>query len=136
MKVMLFTILSIFLAVSCGKDPQPQPEHVKLSADKTALEFAAEGGEQTVTVTASEKLYVVTGETWLMAKQGTKSAEQKIEVTFTATANDATAERTAKVSLVAGDEKTYIEVTQAAAEKKEEPGGKEPIVPENNGSVA
>lgn len=135
MKMMLLTILSIFLAVSCGKDPQPQPEHVNLSADKTKLEFAAAGGEQTVTVTASEKLYVVS-ETWLTAKQGTKSADHKIVVTFTAAANDKAEERSAKVSLVAGDEKVYVDVTQAAAEKEDEPGGEEPIAPENNGSVA
>ena len=136
MKMTLLTILSIFLAVSCGPDPQPQPEHVALSADKTALEFTAEGGEQTVVVATSEKLYVVTGETWLKSKQGAKGDDQKIEVTFTASANESTTARTAKVSLVAGEEKMYVEVTQAAAEKKEEPGGKEPIVPENNGSVA
>ena len=135
MKVMLFTILSIFLAVSCGKDPQPQPEHVKLSADKTALEFAAEGGEQTVTVTASEKLYIVS-DMWLTAKQGTKSEDHKILVTFTASANDKAEERVVKVSLVAGDEKVYVDVTQAAAEKKDEPGGDDPILPDNNGSVA
>ena len=136
MKTMLLTILSILLAVSCGPEPQPQPEHVSLSADKTTLEFTAEGGEQTVVVTTSEKLYIVTGETWLKAKQGTKSADHKIEVTFTATANEATAERTARVSLVAGEEKTYLDVTQAAAEKKDEPGGEDPIVPDNNGNVA
>lgn len=132
---MLFTILSIFLAVSCGKDPQPQSEHVKLSADKTALEFAAEGGEQTVTVTASEKLYIVS-DMWLTAKQGTKSEDHKILVTFTASANDKAEERVVKVSLVAGDEKVYVDVTQAAAEKKDEPGGDDPILPDDNGSVA
>lgn len=136
MKMTLLTILSIFLAVSCGPDPQPQPEHVALSADKTALEFTADGGEQTVVVATSEKLYVVTGENWLKFKQGTKDDDQKIVVTFTATENESTTVRTAKVSLVAGEEKVYVDVTQAAAEKKEEPGGKEPIVPENNGSVA
>ena len=126
----LLTILSIFLAVSCGKDPQPQPEHVALSADKTALEFTAEGGEQTVVVATSEKLYVVTGETWLKSKQGTKSDDQKIEVTFTATANESTTVRTAKVSLVAGEEKVYVDVTQAAAEKNKEPDGSEHLVPD------
>ena len=130
MKMTLLTILSIFLAVSCGKDPQPQPEHVALSADKTALEFTAEGGEQTVVVATSEKLYVVTGETWLKSKQGTKSDDQKIEVTFTATANESTTVRTTKVSLVAGEEKVYVDVTQAAAEKKEEPDGSEHLVPD------
>ena len=108
---------------------------MKLSADKTTLEFAAEGGEQTLTVTASEKLYVV-ADTWLTAKQGTKSADHKIVVTFTAAANDKAAERAVKVSLVAGDEKVYVDVTQAAAEKKDEPGGDDPILPDNNGSVA
>lgn len=136
MKSMLYALLFCLLAVSCGPEPQPQPDHVGLSADKTALEFVAEGGEQTVMVTASEKLYIVTGESWLKAKQGTKSQDQKVEVTFTATANEASQERSVRVSLVAGDEKVYIDVTQAAAEKKEEPGGTEPIVPDNNGSVA
>lgn len=135
MKVMLLTILSIFLAVSCGPETQPEPTKVNLSADKTALEFAAEGGEQTITVTASEKLYIV-ADTWLTAKQGEKSAENKTVVTFTAEANDKAAERAAKVSLVAGDEKIYVDVTQAAAEKKDEPGGEDPIAPDNNGSAA
>ena len=108
---------------------------MKLSADKTTLEFTAEGGEQTLTVTASEKLYVV-ADTWLTAKQGTKSEDHKIVVTFTAAANDKAAERAVKVSLVAGDEKVYVDVTQAAAEKKDEPGGDDPILPDNNGSVA
>ena len=126
---MLLTILSIVLAVSCGKDPQPQPEHVGLSADKTVLEFAAEGGEQVVMVSASEKLYVVAGENWLKAKQGEKTADQKIEVTFTAEANEKAEARTVRVSLVAGEEKIYVDVTQAAAEKSQEPGGDEPIVP-------
>ena len=71
MKPILLTFLSIFLAVSCGPETQPEQAKVKLSADKTTLEFAAEGGEQTLTVTASEKLYVV-ADTWLTAKQGTK----------------------------------------------------------------
>lgn len=130
MKMTLLTILSIFLAVSCGPDPQPQPEHVALYADKTALEFTADGGEQTVVVATSEKLYVVTGETWLKFKQGTKSDDQKIEVTFTASANESTTVRTAKVSLVAGEEKVYVDVTQAAAEKNKEPDGSEHLVPD------
>ena len=126
---MLLTILSIFLAVSCGTDPQPQPEHVSLSADKTALEFTAEGGEQVVMVSASEKLYVVASDNWLKVKQGAKTSDQKIEVTFTAAANDNAEVRTSKVFLVAGDEKIYVDVTQAAGEKNGESGGDEPIVP-------
>ena len=133
---MLYALLFCFLAASCGSEPLPQPEKVALSADKTTLEFAADGGEQTVVVTASEKLYIVTGETWLKSKQGAKSDDQKIAVTFTATANESTTARTTKVSLVAGEEKVYVDVAQAAAEKKEEPGAKDPIVPDNNGNVA
>ena len=40
-------------------------ESVKLSVDKTSLEFTAEGGEQTFTVTASEQLYLVPGDGWV-----------------------------------------------------------------------
>lgn len=134
--MMLLTILSIFLAVSCGSEPLPQPESVNLSADRTTVEFTADGGDQTIVVTASEKLYVVASENWLKAKSGTKNDEHKTVVTFTAAANEATRERSARVSLVAGEEKLYVDVKQAAAEKKEEPGGETPIVPDNNGSVA
>ena len=126
----------MFLTAGCGPEPQPEPEKVALTADKTSLEFTADGGEQTIVVTASEKLYIVTGENWLKAKQGTKSADYKTEVTFTVQANQTTQERSVRVSLVAGDEKVYVDVTQAAAEKKDEPGGEDPIVPEKKDDAA
>ena len=66
--MMLLTILSIFLAVSCGSESLPQPESVNLSADRTTVEFTADGGDQTIVVIASEKLYVVASENWLKAK--------------------------------------------------------------------
>ena len=136
MKQILYTLTALFLSVACGKVDQQEPEKVALFADKTELIFTSEGGSQSITVTTSEKLYVVVNEKWLTAKQGAKTADNKVQVTFTAAENSATQDRGVRVSLVAGEEKLYVDVKQAAAEKKEEPGGETPIVPDNNGSVA
>ena len=58
MKQILYILTALFLIASCGPD-DPQTETVRLSVDKTSLEFTAEGGDQTFTVTASEQVYIV-----------------------------------------------------------------------------
>ena len=136
MKQILYTLTALLLSLACGKVEQQEPEKVALSADKTELIFTSEGGSQSITVTTSEKLYVVVNEKWLTAKQGAKSADNKVQVTFTAAENTATQDRGVRVSLVAGEEKAYVEVVQEAAEKKEEPGGQDPIVPDKNSNAA
>ena len=67
MKTIPYILSLILLAVSCGPDAPQQQEAVKLSVDKTSLEFTADGGEQTFTVTASEQLFLVPGDGWLTA---------------------------------------------------------------------
>lgn len=136
MKQILYTLTAFFLSLACGKVDQQEPEKVALYADKTELIFTSEGGSQSITVTTSEKLYVVVNEKWLTAKQGAKTADNKVQVTFTAAENTAAQERGVRVSLVAGEEKAYVEVVQEAAEKKEEPGGQDPIVPDKNSNAA
>ena len=136
MKQILYTLTALFLSLACGKVDQQEPEKVALSADKTELIFTSEGGSQSITVTTSEKLYVVVNEKWLTAKQGAKTADNKVQVTFTAAENTATQDRGVRVSLVAGEEKAYVEVVQEAAEKKEEPGGQDPIAPDKNSNAA
>jgi endoglucanase len=101
------------------------------------LEFTAEGGDQTFTVTASEQVYIVPGENWLKFKKGAAGSDYKATVTITAEANTATEVRQTRISVVAGEEKHYVDVTQAAAEKTEPgPGPDGPIVPENDGNPA
>lgn len=128
------------MAMSCGPEGPQKTDPVKLSVDKTSLEFAAEGGEQTFTVTASEQLYLVPGDSWVSVKKGTRSADHKTVVTVTVQKNTVAAVRETRISVVAGEEKMYVEVSQEAGDPSTGGGdsgnGDGSVVPENNGNLA
>lgn len=128
------------MAISCGPEGPQKTDPVKLSVDKTSLEFAAEGGEQTFTVTASEQLYLVPGDGWVSVKKGTKSADHKTVVTVTVEKNTVAAVRETRISVVAGEEKMYVEVSQEVGDPSTGGGdsgnGDGSVVPENNGNLA
>lgn len=139
MKRILYILSALIVASSCGPDNPQQTETVKLSVDKTSLEFTAEGGSQTFTVTASEQLYLVPGDGWVSASKGSKSADHKTVVTVTVQENKATETRQTRISVVAGEEKQYVEVSQAAGAGGGDNGGQtgtEAVVPENTGNTA
>lgn len=139
MKRILYFLSALIVASSCGPDNPQQTETVKLSVDKTSLEFTAEGGSQTFTVTASEQLYLVPGDGWVSASKGSKSADHKTVVTVTVQENTATEARHTRISVVAGEEKQYVEVSQAAGAGSGDNGGQtgtEAVVPENTGNTA
>ena len=140
MKRILYILSAILMAISCGQEEPQKTDPVKLSVDKTSLEFAAEGGEQTFTVTASEQLYLVPGDGWVSVKKGTKSADHKTVVTVTVQKNTVAAVRETRISVVAGEEKMYVEVSQEAGDPSTGGGdsgnGDGSVVPENNGNLA
>ena len=142
MKQILYLLSSLFLIAGCGPDNTQTPETVSLSIDKTSLAFTAEGGEQTFNVTASETLYLVPGDNWVKIRKGTVTGNNTA-VTVTVEKNQATEERETRISVVAGDEKKYVTVTQEAAvanngggDNNGNGGGGSAIVPENNGNLA
>lgn len=141
MKQILYILTSLFLTAGCGQEDLQNAELVKLSVDKNQLEFTAEGGDQTFTVTASEQLYVVPGDNWVKASKGTKSSDNKTVVTVTAEKNPTVEARQTRISVVAGDEKHYVEVSQEAGEENTNDSGNGnsgtgAVVPENNGNLA
>ena len=140
MKRILYILSAILMAMSCGQEEPQKTDPVKLSVDKTSLEFAAEGGEQTFTVTASEQLYLVPGDGWVSVKKGTKSADHKTVVTVAVQKNTVAAVRETRISVVAGEEKMYVEVSQEAGDPSTGGGdsgnGDGSVVPENNGNLA
>lgn len=140
MKRILYILSAILMAMSCGQEEPQKTDPVKLSVDKTSLEFAAEGGEQTFTVTASEQLYLVPGDGWVSVKKGTKSADHKTVVTVTVEKNTVAAVRETRISVVAGEEKMYVEVSQEAGDPSTGGGdsgnGDGSVVPEDNGNLA
>ena len=137
MKHLLYILTSLFLLASCGPDTPSQTDTAELSVDKTSLDFTSEGGEQTFTVTASERLYLVPGDGWLTAKKASKSSDHKTAVTVTVEKKTTTQARTTRISVVAGEEKQYVEVSQEAGEPVDDGGGNnDAVVPENNGNLA
>ena len=138
MKTIPYILSLILLAVSCGPDEPQKTELVRLSVDKTSLEFTAEGGGQTFTVTASEQLYLVPGDGWVSVKKSTKDSDHKTVVTVTAQKNTVAQARETRISVVAGDEKFYVEVSQEAGEPVDDGGGSGDgaVVPGNDGNLA
>lgn len=116
MKIMIRLLLSVLWAfASCA----PESEAVALSVDKTSLTFAAEGGEQTFCVTASEVVTLMPADKWITVNKG-DAAGNKTTVTVTASENTAEAERKTRISIAAGRERKSVEITQAAG--KIDPG--------------
>ncbi|MDE6871835.1 MAG: cellulase family glycosylhydrolase [Bacteroidales bacterium] len=121
MKTIKYFILA-FSAVLVSLVPQCcTPENnagngasVPLDIDRTSLEFSAAGGEQAFAAVASERLYVVPGADWIAVSSSAAEEAGKYVVTVTAYANTVREERITRVSVVAGDEKKYVEVRQEA----------------------
>ena len=124
--------------MACTPEQKPQ-EKVSLSVSKTSLEFTDEGGEQTFEVIASETVYLVPGDKWLKAQKGAVK-DNKVTVTVTVEKNMLPEVRQTRISVVAGDEKKYVEVSQAAAPVPPGGGGGggsgSTETPVNNGNAA
>ena len=104
----------MLLAMSCGPESPEQQENVILSVDKTSLEFNADGGEKTFTVTSSGQFSVLPGEKWITATKGTKNGDKTV-VTVTASKTYALEARQTKITITSGDQKRYVEVSQKSA---------------------
>lgn len=87
---------------------------VPLDIDRVSLEFSAAGGEQTFMAVTSERLYVVPGADWMTVTANASEEAGKYIVTVSVYANTVREERNTRVSVVAGDEKKYVEVRQEA----------------------
>lgn len=114
MRRLAYIITLLFLAVGCGQDDNRQSESVKLSVDKTSLQFVAAGGEQTFTVTSSELVRVSCDENWMKVSKGIKSKDHKTLVTVSVEKNPAADVRQTSISVVAGAERVSVDVKQEA----------------------
>ena len=104
----------LLMSFGCSTEA-PQDDVVKISADKAALEFAAEGGEQTFTVTSSDPFYVMdTKLDWISAVKGAKDADNKTVVTVTVQENTMKVRRQATLYVSTGKEKASVEIVQKA----------------------
>ena len=111
----VYILAAMLLAMSCGPESPEQQENVILSVDKTSLEFNADGGEKTFTVTSSGPFSVLPGEKWITASKGAKNGDKTV-VTVTASKTYALEARQTKITITSGDQKRYVEVSQKSAQ--------------------
>ena len=112
MKYLLFILSTLLMAISCGPDEADASEHVRLTVDKPLLEFPAEGGEDTVHVRTSEMLYVVPADKWVSCERKPLGKDYAYDVIVKAEKNGAYEPRSTRISVISGEEKFYIEVSQ------------------------
>ena len=114
MKKLLYVLSALFMIASCGPDAPNGSETVKLSVDAQSLEFSADGGEKTFTVTSSGLLRVVPGDNWMTVAKGVKSQDNRTAVTVTVEKNPSSRVRQSSVDVIAGDERMSVNVRQEA----------------------
>ena len=105
MKIM--SLLVALLAVSaCGtKVEPPQLLPIELNTDKKELIFTEAGGTLEFTVAAQNNPDLSPWDDWYKVKKG-KWENSKVTVSVTAEANETSDERTSRISVVSGDQKT------------------------------
>lgn len=111
MKFIRYIVFSLLLIAGCASEVS---EKVGLAVDVRSLEFAASGGKKTIIITASEPLCLIPDGDWVTVTKGAKDKNHKTYVTVSVSANPLSQARSMKVSVVAGEETAYIDITQAA----------------------
>jgi len=126
---LLFTILILSLFVSCDKTEDPVTEDPVLTVSSDAVSFGEEGGSATISVTMNGDGWTATSsEDWCTLSVNT-SSKATDEVAISATANESTSERTAKITFVMdGSQTKTVSVTQDGQEP-------ESIYPEYGNSI-
>lgn len=120
MKIMKHILPALCMAAACTLScctPGEKPgvgDRLSLDVDAGLLEFGPDGGEQTFVATASEKLYAVPGADWVLASVSASGEAGRHVVTVNVGRNEVREERSTRISVVAGDEKKYVEVRQEA----------------------
>lgn len=113
-------MLAITAAVAC--DPVEPEVTPSLDVDKTAVSVAAEAGEATFTVTSNNDWTASADADWVKVNPNNgKASDKAVAVVVTAEDNTAETERTAIVTVKAGELSKTVTVTQAAKTVTPEP---------------
>ena len=122
----LWLLMALFLStavVSCSEDeeedPEPTPPPVEdvFEVSPLSLSFDAEGGENTIEVTTNLEWTATTDADWITFSPASSSEDETIVVT--AQENEETEDRTATISITAGEHEQEVSILQLAAEEQE-----------------
>lgn len=129
MKYLLLILSMLFVSAGCGPETAQNSDVVKLSVNGV-LAFPAEGGEQIFSASAAKPLVLQPESDWIAVETVKKTGDVST-VKVIADRNDSPSERSTRISVSAGGEPKYVEISQAAASPSV---GGEVILPE--GSLA
>ena len=125
LRSLLCGVLAIAAAVACK--PEDVVETPKLEVDKTAVSVAAEAGQATFNVTTNQDWTADADADWVSVNPSNgKASDKAVAVQVTAEDNATEAERTATVTVKAGNLSKTVKVTQAAKGTTPEPPVDEP----------
>ena len=113
MKLIRFfaVLLALALSVTACETPQPEPEKEKLlvSVSPSSLEFPAEGGTSSISVTCKGMWYARTSDSWLRVSPTSGSGNGQVTVTASTNAADA---RSGAVVIESVDDNKTVTISQ------------------------
>lgn len=112
-RLLLFMATVAMLLVSCNPLEKVDPT---LEVDKESVSLSAVGGAASFTVSSNQDWTVTVDQTWVKLNVVPSDATMQVTVNVTADDNPAYEERTAVITLTAGELTKTVSVTQAAAE--------------------
>ena len=112
-RLLLFMATVAMLLVSCNPLEKVDPI---LEVDKESVSLSAVGGAASFTVNSNQDWTVTVDQTWVKLNVVPSDATMQVTVNVTADDNPAYEERTAVITLTAGELTKTVSVTQAAAE--------------------
>lgn len=118
--MLVFFLVSVAVGCGCGKTAaqSDDAENIPLEADPQELVFESASSSTTFTVRSSSKPSVVSSVSWCKSSVGT-FAQGQCSVTVNVEENTSTEQRTAYLSVVCGQEKVKVSISQAAADSVE-----------------
>ncbi len=99
------------LLAACTYTPSSKVGEVPLSVDTGSLTFSSAGGQDKFTVETSEQLIVMPGDVWITCSKE-PDGDNKYDVTVSLQQNNSQTTRQTRITLTAGEEKKYVEITQ------------------------
>ena len=114
MKYLLLLLSMLFMSAGCGSETSQNADVVKLSVNGV-LEFSSQGGEHIFSVSAVNPVELQPESDWIVAEIVKKIGEVST-VKVIADRNDTPSERSTRISVSAGGDPKYVEISQAASE--------------------
>jgi len=113
-------VLTLCSLTACGSDDNPKSDGATVSVSSTNVAFGAAADTTIVGISANHEWGAYTDESWLTVSPD-NSGQPNAPISIIVAKNTEEAERIGTVTIMAGTARAYITVTQAAAEKSDDP---------------